>query len=129
MAYEIGVSLFESRIVWISGPIQGAEHDLTIFQKDGGLKSKLSNTCKAIGDKGYVGDEKVSIKNQFDSDEVKLFKRKARARHEELNGRSKEFAILSERFRHSIAKHQIAFEAVCVVVQYTMENGRPLNQI
>ena len=56
----------------------------------------------------------------------KKLKKTARARHKALNGRLKEFVILSGRFRHKIEKHKIAFEAVCVIVQYSMENGRPL---
>ena len=113
----------------MSGPHKGGETDLIIFRKDEGLKAKLQNGGKAIGDKGYVGEEKVSINNRCDADDVKKFKKVARARHEALNGRLKEFAILSERFRHAISKHRIAFEAVCIVVQYSMENGRKLNDI
>ena len=129
VAYEIGVDLFYSKIVWMSGPHKGGESDLVIFRKDEGLKAKIQNGCKVIGDKGYVGDEMVSVNNRYDLDEVKKFKKFARARHEALNGRIKEFAILNERFRHAISKHKIAFEAVCVIVQYTMENGRKLNEV
>ena len=113
----------------MSGPHKGGEHDVTIFRKDGGLKSKLPDGCKVIGDKGYQDDEKVSINNRCDAKDVRKFKKVARARHEALNGRIKEFSVLSERFRHKIDKHKIVFEAVCVVVQYTLENGRPLNPI
>ena len=127
MAYEIGLNLFKSKIVWVSGPHKGGESDLIIFRKeDGGLKSMLPNECSAIGDKGYIGDAKVSVNNRSDSDAVKKFKKTARARHKALNSRLKEFAVLSECFRHKIEKHKIAFEAVCVIVQYSMDNGRPL---
>ena len=126
VAYEIGMHLFENKIVWISGPHQAGETDLVIFRKENGLKDNIPDGCNVIGDKGYSGDEKVSINNRQDSDAVCKFKKTARAPHEALNGRLKEFVILSGRFRHKIEKHKIAFEAVCVVVQYSMENGRPL---
>ena len=129
VAYEIAVHLFESKIVSISGPHQGGHSDLVIFRKEDGLKSKIPDHCTAIGDKGYIGDEKVSINNRYDSEAVKQFKKHARAGHEALNGRLKEFAILSKRFRHKIDKHKIAFEAVCVIVQYSMENGKPLFEV
>ena len=76
VAYEIGVDLFESKIVWVSGPHKAGETDLVIFRKpDGGLKTRIPNDCFIIGDKGYAGDEKVSINNRQDSDEVKKFKK------------------------------------------------------
>ena len=84
MAYKIGVNLFESRIVWISGPHRGAKDNVTNW-----LKSKLTTTCRIVGDKGYVGDEKDGDNGGFDLDKVKQ-------RHKALNGRLKEFAFLRE---------------------------------
>jgi DDE superfamily endonuclease len=103
--------------------------DLVIFRKEGGLKDHIPDGFKAIGDKGYIGEEKISLKNQLDSLPVKTFKRIARARHEDINGRIKRFDILSERFRHGPNKHKAAFEAVCVIMQYNLENGHPLHTI
>jgi DDE superfamily endonuclease len=117
VAYEIGLDLQLNQIVWTSGPHKAGETDLVIFRKEGGLRDRIPEGFKIIGDKGYMGDE------------VRIFKRIARARHEDLNGRLKRFDILSERFRHKIVKHKIAFEAVCVLVQYTLENGQPLHSI
>jgi hypothetical protein len=67
--------------------------------------------------------------NSLDSEPVKWFKKIARARHEDVNSRLKRFKILSEQFRHTAAKHKIAFEAVCILVQYSLENGHPLHSI
>ena len=55
--------------------------------------------------------------------------RRAHARHEAFNGRLKSFKVLAEKFRHGQEKHKSVFEAVCVIVQYDMENGRPLFDI
>ena len=54
---------------------------------------------------------------------------RARARHETFNGRIKNFGCLDDRFRHGMEKHKICFEAVCVIVQYQLENGSPLFDI
>jgi hypothetical protein len=73
---------------------------------------------KVIADKGYRGEnEKISIPNSHDSLEVKDFKKRARARHETINKRLKDFKILSERYRHGVDTHDVAFDAVCVLVQ------------
>lgn len=129
VAYEIAVHLRHSKIVWVSGAHKGGKHDVTIFRDEDGLKSKIPDGFKVIGDKGYTGDEKVSINNRMDSIAVKEFKKLARARHEDLNGRIKRFEILSERFHHPLEKHKIVFEAVCVITQYMLENGHPLHAI
>jgi DDE superfamily endonuclease len=102
---------------------------LVIFQKRGGLRDQIPDGFKIIGDKGYIGPEVVSVNIQFDPPRVKEFKRIARARHEDVNGRLKRFEILTDRFRHHVSKHKIAFEAVCVLVQYSFENGNPLQPI
>jgi DDE superfamily endonuclease len=129
VAYEIAVDIQHSKIAWVSGPHQAGETDLVIFRKPNGLKERLPDGFKIVGDKGYVGDEKVSVNNTFDAPDVKIFKRLARARHEDINGRIKRIDILSNRFHHPIHKHEIVFEAVCVIVQYTLDNGHPLHAI
>jgi DDE superfamily endonuclease len=127
VAYELGVNLFENKLVWMNGPFKAGESDIVIFRKQDGLKTKLAPGQLAIGDKGYAGDVSVSIpNNDFDDPEINAFKRRARARHESFNARIKTFAVLSERFRHSVEKHKSVFEAVCVITQYSLENGSPL---
>jgi hypothetical protein len=85
----------------------------------------------AIADRGYISagrDEQamLSTPNDLDDERVAKFKSRARARHESFNGRLKFFDILQNTFRHGEARHKIAFEAVCVIVQYQMDNGSPL---
>ena len=76
VAYEIGVHLFDSKIVWLSGPHKGGETDLVIFRKEvGGLKSMIPHDCYLIGDKGYVGEERVSVNNRADSKQVQSLKK------------------------------------------------------
>ena len=129
LSYEIALHLFKNKAAWINGPFQAGEHDLTIYRKEGGLKTKIPRDKLLIGDRGYTGDDQISAPNDLDSDEVKLFKRRARARQESFNSRIKEFRVLSETFRNDYRKHQILFEAVCVIVQFSMENSRPLMEM
>lgn len=126
LPYELGIAIYDNRLVWINGPFQAAENDLSIMHKEDGLLSKIPAGKKVIADRGYRGEPVCSIRNPRDTAGVKAFKRRARARHESFNGRIKWFNILDTRFRHGIAKHQAVFEAVCVITQYEMENGHPL---
>ncbi len=125
--YELGISLFESKLIWMNGPFAAGPNDKANFVKEG-LRQKLSSIGKkAVGDKGYTGYPDVcSTFNAFDSDAVKEFKSRAQMRHEKFNGMCKEFRALDERFRHGKQRFKVCFEAVCVVCQYRMENGEPL---
>ena len=129
LTYEIGVAIHHNKIVWINGPFPAGQNDIKVFRKD--LKSKIPDGRRAIGDKGYRGEpSKVSTKNKFDSDEMNLFSRRIRARHETVNSRLKSFEILSGVFRSKgnarLEKHKTAFEACCVIVQFELDNGSSL---
>ncbi len=138
--YEVGVHLFESKCIWLSGPHKaGTYNDAKVFNEKG-LRKLLEKLKKmAIGDEGYRGYPKqISTANLLDSEKVRKFKVRARQRHEVYNGKLKQFQVLSERFRcknnpndmFSVAeKLQMCFEAVNVLVQYKMEFGEPLFDI
>lgn len=123
--YEVALSIFTAKCVWISGPHRGAKHDLTIFRE--GLKAQIQPGKLVIADRGYTSsrpDERMlSIPNPMDSEELNNFKSRARLRQETFNGRLKNFKCLSETFCQGENKHKLAFEAVCVIVQYQMDNG------
>lgn len=122
-SYEIGLDINSNNIVWVNGPFKAGNTDLVMFQAPNGLKSMIPPNYRIIGDMGYAGEPGIiSTKNHFDTDAVKLFKRRARARHENLNSFVKHFSILSGRYRHALVNHKMVFEAVCVIVQYKLEN-------
>jgi hypothetical protein len=129
LAYELGISIWNNRLVWVNGPFPAGQSDLTIYRKPNGLKSKIPPGKKVIADQGYPDEPQCSIRNPFDTPEVKLLKKRAKARHETFNGRLKFFSILEVRFRHGVRKHKAVFEAVCVLVQYELENGHPLFEV
>jgi hypothetical protein len=138
LAYEIAVAIQENKIVHIHGPFPAGIPDLTIFRSPGGLKSKIPDGKLATADRGYRGEPALRLPNDRDTDIAKGFKKRSQARHETLNSRLKSFKILSTRFRHSHNgrkqqqgvtchdNHKVIFEAVCVLLQYDMENGHPL---
>lgn len=138
--YEVGIDLFTSKCIWLSGPHKaGTYNDAKIF-KEKGLRSKLrKHGKKAIADEGYRGfPGEISTANSLDSAAVAEFKVRARQRHEIYNGKLKQFEILSDRFRCKnnpkdeltvAEKLQMCFEAVNVLVAYKMEFGEPLYDI
>ena len=125
LAYEVAVDLHQSRIVSVNGPFQAGVSDIAIFKQS--LIHKIPPGKKVIADKGYRGVPNiVSTPNQFDPSPLKAWKSRARARHETLNSRLTNFQALSDVYRHAPEDHQSLFEAVCVIVQYDMENGHEL---
>jgi hypothetical protein len=120
--YELGIALNSNKLVWMNGPFPAGSSDSRIFKREG-LKTKL-NQCgkKAIGDAGYVGHQKeCCTPNSHDSRAVRKFKSRALKRHEKFNGYTKVFGILHQRFRHSVPRFTLAFEAVCVICQYQLD--------
>lgn len=127
--WEVALSVFRPQVVWVSGPHKASKHDKTIWRE--GLKYRLADGKVAIVDRGYETSQpderdKVSTPNSLDSEELANFKTRARLRHETFNGRLCDFKILYNKFRHSEDKQKLAFYAVCVTVQYQMDNGSPI---
>jgi hypothetical protein len=86
VSYERGIAVFESRLVWINGPLGASVHDVTMFRNPddplNGLKQKIPEGKKAIVDKAYSGEKpgKAAPPNQYDSIELSEFKNRVRAR-------------------------------------------------
>lgn len=130
LSYESGLSIFHDKVVWINGPFKAAEHDRDIYRS--ALQKKIPKGKLVVADRGYTMEENVrtlSIRNWRDSMSLKEFKRRVRGQHESFNARIKRFDVLNQDFRAKkdrIVKHKAVFEAVCVIVQYEIENGHPL---
>jgi len=87
LKYEIGVSVHEPKIVWMSGPHKCSKHDMTVFRE--GLKGQMPPGKKAIADGGYQTSEPdevpmMSFPNSLDHPDLKKFKSRARCRHESV---------------------------------------------
>lgn len=129
MTYEIAIAIHESRVLAINGPFDASKPDITIFREE--LCDAMPEGKRGIGDSGYQGEPtKLSIHRSAHSKEMTNFINRVRARHENFNARIKNFSILSNCFRsNDKIKHKMAFEAVCILCQYDMENGHPLMDV
>lgn len=129
VTYEIALDLWSSRVVWMNGPFPAATGDQVIFT-DFGLQAKMPAGTKAIADKIYESCDKIASHNSLDTDEVRDFKARARARQESINARLKSFGCLKQRFRHDIRLHNKDFVHACMVICcFELENGSPLFNI
>jgi hypothetical protein len=82
LSYELGISISESKLVWMNGPFMVGKNDLQIFMK--ALKQKLRTAGKlSIGDGGYAGHPyQCSTPNNHNSSSLKKFKLRSLKRHE-----------------------------------------------
>lgn len=127
LAYELALSIHDHKLVWMNGPFPASRHDIGIFRER--LETMIPDGKLVIADAGYRGSDKVAISQEGDNDVLTQLKNRAKARQESFNGRLKRFKILSERFKYNHSKHGVVVEALCVLTQYDIENGRPLMNV
>lgn len=125
LGYELCLSVYTQNLVWMNGPFRAGENDISVFRNKG-LSDMLPDDKRAIGDRGYRGDPRLSTPSSHDAKELRLFKSRARARHESFNGRIKNFKVMEEKFNKGLEKHKSCFEAICVIIQFQLEHGSPL---
>ena len=111
LKYELALSVWSDKIVWINGPFKATNHDITIFRKYG-LKEKMIDTAHgkfAIADLGYWSnieeypdETMLAYPNSKDPLSLKKFKSLCRCREEDVNGRMSKFMCLSREFTHTI---------------------------
>lgn len=123
--YEVALSLYDDKIVWVSNPYPASTHDITVFREN--LINLIPLNKKVIGDNGYNGlGEILRRTNRGDDEVVRRFKQRARCRQESVNSRIKSFRCLQIPFHHQLEFHNDVFGAVCIVVQYQLDNGSGL---
>jgi hypothetical protein len=128
LRYEIAVCIKTGKIVAFNGPFECVGWpDLKIFRNK--LKWNLGPCEKVVADRGYRGDDKICIPDDFINNQHKRAMSLARARHETINGRLKTWGILKDDFRHDKNKHHIAFRSVLVVTEIAIDNGCPPFQV
>jgi hypothetical protein len=127
--YELAVSIKTGDIVAFNGPFRGGQHDLSIFRYH--LRRCLEDGEKVIADRGYRGDRKVITPCDMlpNNEEVQAKMSNFRGRHECINGRLTRWKALSDRWRHRLDKHHLAFRSAAVLTQVMHENGRPSYQV
>lgn len=139
LKYELIMHLTKPKCMSIVGPMKAGTHDMEVFRvkSKGKMKSMpgkilIADSIFKAGKKPEHQDEvgMFALPNSADPEELQRFKSRARARHESFNGRLKYFSFLHDRYRGvDIDKHGSAFKAICVIVQYQMDNGSPIFSI
>ena len=130
LRYEVAVGIQSGHIVWTNGPFPAGTPDIVIFRHS--LKNVLTEGERVEADKGYRGERtKIDLpqENTGGLREQVLCKSKVRARHETMNARLKEWAVLRTTFRHQVSKHRAVFRAIIVLSQIKIENGHPLFKV
>ena len=79
-----------------------------------------------LADKGYKGIDLHTHSSSRDTAEVREFKSRALAHHENFNGLITKFEVLKQEFRHDLEKHSHCFEPVVVICHYCLEHGSSL---
>jgi len=124
LRYEICVSIKGGDIVWINGPFPcGAWPDLRIFRRK--LMLWLDRGEKVEADGGYKGEELFVQTPEWLEfrPEAQQQAARARARHETMNSRLKDFKILSTTFRHNVKDHGSVLRACAVITQIGIKHG------
>jgi hypothetical protein len=122
LRYEVAICIQTGDIVWINGPFKpGKWTDLKIFRRN--LKHHLAPQEMVEADKGYRGEEAVRTSDDVVSRADHKAKYRARARHETVNRRFKQWGCLKQVFRHDRCKHKDVFVAVAVITQLAFDNG------
>lgn len=126
LRYEVAVSILGGDIVWTNGPFPcGAWPDISIFRS--GLMEKLLPMEMVEADRGYRGQpDKVRTPDDYRSSAERDLKKLARARHETVNRRFKQFNVLKLHYRHNLQSHQQVFRAAVVLTQLSIKNGEVL---
>lgn len=128
LRYEVAVTINTGDIVAFHGPFPcGSFPDLKIFRL--GIKPLLGPGEKVIADRGYRGDTRTCTPDNHLNLKHRQAMKRARARHETINGRLKKWRILKDVFRHRILKHNYIFRCVLVIVQIEIENGNAPFQV
>ena len=131
--YLVAISVYGAQCVFIDGPFEaGHYNDIEAFRKN--LKGKIRAGKKAVVDGGFPPNPKSKKELNmlalprpgYGGKEFRNFKARVRCRHETFNSRLKFYSCLSQLFRHGMDKHGEAFTAICVTVQYEMDNGAPI---
>jgi DDE superfamily endonuclease len=125
--YEIAVNIQNGWIVHVNGPFPcGQWHDLTVARQNLCYKLAVSEDPEelALADGGYQDGYQFFETPTGHNNEDQRMKAKARARHETVNRRIKQWGVMGERFRADPNEHWKYFNAVANLTQFIiMDSG------
>ena len=123
--YELGILIHKPKLVWVYGPtMPGQNNDLGVFRLK--LKGVLETMpgCKVFADAIYAPEpDFISMKNDLDPPEIKLFKNRVGSRHEDFNGFLKNWGALKSIFDHGVDLHKPVFRSICFITMVQIETG------
>ena len=133
LTYEVGVCIATGHIVWVNGPYVASTNDGTMFRQ------KLTHLlCEGEGvevDGGYKGDARMKTPRMGMTSKIRKEKSVVRGRHENVNGRLKQFNVLTTHFRHTsprnkmMEKHGKCFHAVAIITQLKFLAGESIYDV
>jgi hypothetical protein len=120
--YKIALCIKTGKIVWWNGPyLPGEMNDNMIFED--GLRAMLGPDERAEADAGYSGSAPHWTRVPDTEGPAHRAKAgKVRMRQETCNKRLKAFKIMSTRYRHDMARHQVYFGAILAILQLSFED-------
>ena len=128
LRYEIGLDILEGNLIWIQGPYAaGKWTDISIFRHC--LMDHLDPYERVVADKGYVGEAPQFVKcpnSKTLRQEHQRMTQQVSAWHKTINARFKYWGILQQEYRHDIDDHGDVVVALGVIIQLTIEHGKPL---
>jgi DDE superfamily endonuclease len=122
--YEVGVCIQTGWVVWVNGPFPcGSFSDIKIARV--GIQHKLDPGEMYVADGGYRDGRRFGDTPTGFNDDDQRMKGVARARHEVINSRLKQWGALRQVYRHNLTDHGKVFLAVANVTQLTIESLGP----
>ena len=139
LMYELVMYTHKAKIAWLNGPFPAGNSDRIVFWNGGSKQAVEEKQLRnkdfwIIADNWYLANDLfklLSYRDEFDPRKFAYFKDRALARHERMNGWSKDFGILdhchwSERGHNAdldFPLHKATVEVVFVVIQYELDAG------
>ena len=122
LRYEVGVCIQTSEIVWTNGPYPcGSWPDIRIARNE--IIFNLDHGEKILADGGYADNGEFFETPTGLNNPDQRMKALARARHETVNRRFKQWNSLGKVFRHGVEKHCNVFLAVVNITHMQMATG------
>lgn len=134
--YLIVLALWENEVLCTSAGDPASKHDMTAIHEE--FMDKVPDGGRVVADAGFSGKSErekrtFTVNNNLDSDDVRKFKGRAKARQEMFNERMKAGNCLTVKFRHGVDKHKKCFLAVLILCQCAIEDasvvGDPLDTL
>jgi DDE superfamily endonuclease len=120
--YEVAVCIQTGWIVHVNGPYPcGSWHDLTVARDDLCYKLLAQSQFEgemALADGGYQDGYQFFETPTGHNTPDQWMKAQARARHETINRRIKQWSVMGQRFRADHKEHGTYFHAVANLTQY-----------